>query len=265
MIGADTIDDDSIDFGDVTGVDITLTDCGAITSTGTITATVGFDIVGAADIDYGSADVTDHSFTTDDCTFIIDGGITVSTGDVITLGAVQWNSADEIDGTKIKDADYGDVDVSAGGAWTLDTDSVADNEIDYANVTFADFDYETNWKMWHSDGAGDVTEITLGANGTFLESNGAAAAPAFRALADGDVPDTITIDLAATATALAADPSDCASFLFAATIAADGTLTCRAIVDGDVPIRTYFPNIEGRVLSWKLFTRFDISQPTLHR
>lgn len=265
MIGADTIDDDSIDFGDVTGLDLTLTDCGAITSTGTITATVGFDIVGAADIDYGSVDVldhtfatdgtgdgeivlpndsigdaeidwvglttsadftvtgtliasvgidtvgaadmdygsidvTDHSFTTDDCTFIIDGGITVSTGDVITLGAVQWNSADEIDGTKIKDADYGDVDVSAGGAWTLDTDSVADNEIDYANVTFADFDYETAWKMWHSNAAGDVTEITLGADTTFLESNGAGAAPAFRAIADGDIPDNITVDLATLAT-----------------------------------------------------------------
>ncbi len=97
-----------------------------------------FDAVGAEDMDYGSADITDHTFTTDDSTFIIDGGITVSTGDNITLGVVQWNSADEIDGTKIKDADYGDVDVSAGGAWTLDTDSVGDNEIDYTAVTGAD-------------------------------------------------------------------------------------------------------------------------------
>jgi len=63
-------------------------------------------------------------------------------------------------------------------------------------VTFADFDYETAWRMWHSNAAGDVTEITLGADTTFLESNGAAAAPAFRTLADGDIPDTITIDLA---------------------------------------------------------------------
>ena len=147
-----------------------------------------FDAPGAEDMDYGSADITDHTFTTDDMTFIMDGGITVSTGDFIKIGTTQWNSADEIDGTKIKDADYGDIDVSAGGAWTLDTDSVADNEIDYANVTFADFDFETNWKMWHSNGAGDVTEITLGANGTFLESNGAAAAPAFRVLAAGDIP-----------------------------------------------------------------------------
>ena len=194
---------------DAGGVVFSIQQNGDTLSTGTIqgttltgTAIVGpsFDAAGAEDMDYGSVDVTDHTFTTDDMTLIMDGGITVSTGDFIKIGTTQWNSADEIDGTKIKDADYGDVDVSAGGAWTLDTDSVADNEIDYANVTFADFDYETNWKMWHSNAAGDVTEITLGANGTFMESNGAAAAPAFRVLADGDVPDNITINLATLAT-----------------------------------------------------------------
>jgi hypothetical protein len=41
LIAADTIDDDSIDFTDVTGADLTLTDCGAITGT-TITASTGF-------------------------------------------------------------------------------------------------------------------------------------------------------------------------------------------------------------------------------
>ena len=111
---------------------------GVLTVTGVINTSVGLDAVGAVDMDYGSADVTDHTFTTDDMTLIMDGGITVSTGDFIKIGTTQWNSADEIDGTKIKDADYGDVDVSAGGAWTLDTDSVADNEIDYTNVTGAD-------------------------------------------------------------------------------------------------------------------------------
>jgi hypothetical protein len=36
-----------------------------------------------------------------------------------------------------------------------------------------------NWKVWYSDGNGDVQELALGANGTFLKSNGAAAAPTF--------------------------------------------------------------------------------------
>ena len=42
---------------------------------------------------------------------------------------------------------------------------------------------------------------------------------------DGDVPDTITIDLAATATALAADPADCGAGTKAISIVANGDLT----------------------------------------
>ena len=55
------------------------------------------------------------------------------------------------------------------------------------------------------------------------------------AIADADVPDTITINLAAAATALAANPADCAANQFATTIAASGALTCAAIADADVP------------------------------
>jgi hypothetical protein len=36
-----------------------------------------------------------------------------------------------------------------------------------------------NWKVWYSDGSGDVQELALGADGTFLKSNGAALAPSF--------------------------------------------------------------------------------------
>jgi len=64
-----------------------------------------------------------------------DGSLTLPTGEDFTIGTTQWNSGDEIDGTIIKDADYGDIAVSAGGAWTLDGDCVdeshiADNGID---------------------------------------------------------------------------------------------------------------------------------------
>ena len=52
---------------------------------------------------------------------------------------------------------------------------------------------------------------------------------------DGDIPNTITVDLAATATALASNPSDCAGNQFATAIAANGNLTCAAIADADVP------------------------------
>ena len=47
----------------------------------------------------------------------------------------------------------------------------------------------TNWRLLYINGSGDVTELALGANDTFLESNGTTSAPAFRTLAAGDIPD----------------------------------------------------------------------------
>ena len=44
------------------------------------------------------------------------------------------------------------------------------------------------WNVWYSDGSGDVQELALGADGTFLKSNGAAVAPTFATPAgSGDV------------------------------------------------------------------------------
>ena len=45
--------------------------------------------------------------------------LTLTTGKNITLGTTQWNSGDEMDGTKIKDADYGDVTIDAAGDWDV--------------------------------------------------------------------------------------------------------------------------------------------------
>ena len=36
-----------------------------------------------------------------------------------------------------------------------------------------------NWRLFYSNGLGDVTELALGANGTYLQSNGAGAIPSF--------------------------------------------------------------------------------------
>lgn len=36
-----------------------------------------------------------------------------------------------------------------------------------------------NYKVFYSDGSGDITELALGADGTFLKSNGASSAPSF--------------------------------------------------------------------------------------
>lgn len=46
----------------------------------------------------------------------------------------------------------------------------------------------TAWRVFYSDTAGDITELALGADGTFLKSNGASAAPSFATPAgSGDV------------------------------------------------------------------------------
>lgn len=46
----------------------------------------------------------------------------------------------------------------------------------------------TAWRVFYSDANGDITELALGADGTFLKSNGAAAAPTFATPAgSGDV------------------------------------------------------------------------------
>jgi len=45
-----------------------------------------------------------------------------------------------------------------------------------------------NYKVFYSDGSGDITELALGADGTFLKSNGASSAPTFATPAgSGDV------------------------------------------------------------------------------
>jgi len=43
----------------------------------------------------------------------------------------------------------------------------------------------TNWRVFYSNGSGQVAELALGADGTFLKSNGASAAPSFATISGG--------------------------------------------------------------------------------
>lgn len=74
------------------------------------------------------------------------------------------------------------------------TDSRAVINTNFANLNAAlpdnltDFLSQTAWRVFYSNGSGDVTELALGADGTFLKSNGAAVAPSFATPAgSGDV------------------------------------------------------------------------------
>ena len=164
---------------------------GIITVTGVINTSVGLDAVGAVDMDYGSADVTDHTFTTDDMTFIMDGGITVSTGDFIKIGTTQWNSADEIDGTKIKDADYGDVTIDAGGDWDVEnaqTVTVADDEStdDDQEIVFTtdNATLESDGDFHYSPDTGTITATEFAGGGASLTSIDAATGDSATAFFD---------------------------------------------------------------------------------
>ena len=56
----------------------------------------------------------------------------------------------------------------------------------YTNLTsFVD---QTAWRLFYSNGSGDVTELALGADGTYLKSNGATSAPTFDTPAGGTTP-----------------------------------------------------------------------------
>jgi len=83
---------------------------------------------------------------------------------------------DVIDKANFADEDWGDMTVSSNSV-TLDANCVGDNEIDYSAVTLDDFDYQTAWRVFYSNADGDVVELALGADGTYLKSNGASAAP----------------------------------------------------------------------------------------
>jgi len=73
-----------------------------------------------------SADYTELTAWIDDVTLGVSGALTIPTGQNFLIGTTQWNSADEIDGTKIKDADYGDITIDAAGDW-----QVSEGEVDH--------------------------------------------------------------------------------------------------------------------------------------
>lgn len=86
-----------------------------------------------------------------------------------------------------------------------------------------------------------LTAPALSANGANCAANefnkgvdAAGAAESCATLVDVDVPNNITIDLASTATAFAADPADCAADTKADAIDAEGDLTCSAVDTGDI-------------------------------
>lgn len=105
----------------------------------------------------------------------------------ITASAAELNLLDGI--TTLSGANTGDQTSIVGISGTK---AQFDTAISDGNIMF-DGDSITNataanWKVFYSDGSGVITELSLGADGTFLKSNGAAVAPSFATPAgSGDV------------------------------------------------------------------------------
>ncbi len=119
------------------------------------------------------------------------------------LGADKW---DEIVANSLKTTNATHTgDVTGATALTIGADKIleshlkavdaaADEECLTYEATTGDFEWQTcgsgytnltsfvdqtAWRVFYSNTAGDVTELALGADGTYLKSNGAAAAPTF--------------------------------------------------------------------------------------
>ena len=121
-------------------------------------------------------------------TIVTDGTLAIDTADwdISTTGAITGvafdangtgNTLTNVNVGDLVDEDFGDFTKST--TFTLDTGVVADNEIDYTAVTLADFDYQANWKVFYSDGSGDVQELAVGADGTYFQGGGASTIPEF--------------------------------------------------------------------------------------
>ena len=143
-------------------------------STGKITAT-GFvgALTGNADTVTTNANLTGIVTSTGNATAIANKAIAIAKladgtdGELIT-----WDASGIIATVPVGTATHV---LTSGGAGVAPTFQVAGGG--YTNLTsFVD---QTAWRVFYSNAAGDVTELALGADGTYLKSNGAAAAPSF--------------------------------------------------------------------------------------
>jgi hypothetical protein len=101
-----TIDDDSLDFGDITGADLTLTDCGAVTGSGDITTTGGKLITPQYVGHYGDADTFVNFYQADSFAFDAGGLRILSVAEGFGIGNLVVNSlAANVDFTVKGDTD----------------------------------------------------------------------------------------------------------------------------------------------------------------
>jgi len=143
---------------------------------------------------------------------------------------------------------------SIGSLSNVDLTDLADGKILKYNFTTSKFECEdesgggytdltsfvdqNNWKIFYSDGSGDIKELALGADNTYLMSNGATSAPTFEAGGGGASQLSDLSDVGVTT------PTD------KYVLVADGdSWESRALVEADISdLGTYLEDITGEEL-----------------
>jgi len=97
---------------------------------GVVSVGVGIDATGAVDMDYGSADVTDHTFTSDGGTVVVDGTVS-ATAAVGSSGSLTATGSETNDAVLVLDADDGDDNADT---WIIESET-ADNDLSFVNHT----------------------------------------------------------------------------------------------------------------------------------
>lgn len=172
IIGDGTTDPTTLDVGSSTGITILGTiatgvwNAGAVTSSGSITATTSFigplfDAAGAEDLDIGSVDVLDITLIEDGGTYIFDNGFS-AVGEDLGSATAEWNDLFLNDGGVI----YGQNDqsnsiTSSATGWTFLLDvTVSGGNINTGNIPLVVGDATTDSIQLLTDGTG-TAEVAL--------------------------------------------------------------------------------------------------------
>jgi hypothetical protein len=143
------------------GTAIDFTDGGAGS---TITVDVDTTEVGTTTWGSGSAIVwtfnasggTDPTITFGNNLTTLASGLTLSTGKNFIIGTTTWNSGDSIDGTKVANADLGDIGVSSG-VWSVEDDSHAHTS---TTITLASTNLSDTTNLVRLDAANTFTNAS---------------------------------------------------------------------------------------------------------
>lgn len=125
--------------------------------------------------------VTSPGSPSDGDAYILGTGFTASewtaftANDIVMYSNGGWYGITPVEGIELYVADENSVYTYNGSSWV---ESSTSHDRSHAMTGTSDHT-ATNWRLFHSNGSGEVVEIGFGESGNILESQGASAAPSF--------------------------------------------------------------------------------------